>query len=79
MGEKERSKLRNNNMKEYRKKLNLAVVMTPGTVAADNCVHIVKESSLTESTYEEDHRFGTQLYGIAQLCLKMELLTVKIW
>jgi hypothetical protein len=33
---------KNNNMKEYRKKLNLAVVMTAGTVAADNCVHIVK-------------------------------------
>jgi hypothetical protein len=29
-------------MKEYRKKSNLAVAMIPDTVAADNCVHIVK-------------------------------------
>jgi hypothetical protein len=42
MGVKESSKLRKNNMKEYRKKSYLAVAMIPNMVAADNCVHIVK-------------------------------------
>jgi hypothetical protein len=42
MEENNRSKLRENNIKEYRKKLNLTVVTIFDTVVSDNIVQIVK-------------------------------------
>jgi hypothetical protein len=42
MEENNRSKLRENNIKEYRKKLNLAAMTIFGTVVFDNSVQIVK-------------------------------------